>query len=364
MSNTSSIFTVFSVVFGLLLFSIWSNIPANAQQSLASPPAASPSSTTISSELKARMCDPANPSLKVVNTTESRICGIPKSVKNTTTAAATPTTSVVSASQPAAAVAAPKHQKMTASNNSNTITSTVNQLPKQTGKTSVAGKGTTATLAPVKNVSNKSLLSSSQSSIAPQVSTMNKKQQQQQQQLLPTVGNVTAGQNHTFAATSTPVIPGQLTYLGYKGSSVTSDHISTSKDKHSSDTKPSRAEDSSTSTSSTSKDKHSSDTKPSRAEDSSTSTSSTSKDKHSSHIKSSDQNEDSSKSSSTIKNDILSAIVKGLNSEESYSSENSENSLFVDSLFSNGGSAASASSSAASDGSVASASSSAQVDVP
>src|ERR687883_263775 len=197
MSNTSSIFTVFSVLVGLLLFSIWSNVPANAQQSLTSLPSASPSSTTISSELKARMCDPANPSLKVVNTTESRICGIPKSVKNTTTTAATPTTSVVSALQPAAAVAAPKHQKMTASNNSNTITSTVNQLPKQTGKTTVAGKGTTATLAPVKNVSNKSLsLPSSQSSIAPQVNAINRKQQQQQQQLLPTVGNVTAGQNH------------------------------------------------------------------------------------------------------------------------------------------------------------------------
>ena len=340
MGNTSSIFTVFSVLVGQLLFSIWSNVPANAQQSLTSLPSASPSSTTISSELKARMCDPANPSLKVVNTTESRICGIPRSVKDTTTTAATPTTPVVSASQPAATVATPKHQKMTASNNSNTITSTVNQLPKQTGKTTVAGKGTTATLAPVKNVSNKSLLSSSESSIAPQVNTINKKQQQRQQ-LLPTVGDVTAGQNHTFAATSTP--PGKLTYLGYKGSSAISDPISTSKDKHSSDTKPSRAEDSTSSSSSTSKDKHSS------------------------HIKSSDQNEDSSKSSSTIKNDILSAIMKGLNfegSEDPYSSENTENSLFVDNSFANGGSAASASSSATNDGSVASASSSAQFEVP
>jgi hypothetical protein len=339
MSSISSIFIVFSVLVGLLLFSIWSNIPANAQQSLASPADASPSSTAISSELKARMCDPGNPSLKVVNTTESRICGIPKSVKDTTTTAATPTTSVVSASQPAATVATPKHQKMTASNNSNTIISTVSRLPKQTGKTTEAGKGTTATVAPIKNVSNKSLSSLSQSSIAPQVNAINKKQQQQ---LLPAVGNVTAGQNHTFAATSTPVIPGKLIYLGYKGSSATSDHISTSKDKHSSDTKPSRAEDSTTTTS-------------------------TSKDKHSSNVKSSGQNEDSSKSSSNIKNDILSAIIKGLNfedSEESYSNENSENSFFVDSLFANGGSAASASSSAASDGSVASASSSAQVGVP
>src|SRR5919204_3255889 len=121
MNNTRLIYAVFSVIAGVLLFAIWSNIYAYAQQSSTTPPAAatsSPSTTTISPELKAKMCDPSNPSLKVVNTTESRICGIPKSVKNTTTTAATPTTSVVSASQPAANVAAPKHQKMTASNNS------------------------------------------------------------------------------------------------------------------------------------------------------------------------------------------------------------------------------------------------------
>src|ERR687886_2368916 len=92
MSNISSIFTVFSVLVGLLLFGIWSNIAVNAQQPLASPPAASSSGTTISPELKAKMCDPSNPSLKVVNTTESRICGIAKTVK--------PPPSTLSASQP------------------------------------------------------------------------------------------------------------------------------------------------------------------------------------------------------------------------------------------------------------------------
>ncbi|MFL6346893.1 MAG: hypothetical protein ACJ72X_01180 [Nitrososphaeraceae archaeon] len=51
------------------------------------------STTTISPKLKAEMCDPSNPTLKVVNTTESRICNIPKTVKNVTTAAAaSPTT--------------------------------------------------------------------------------------------------------------------------------------------------------------------------------------------------------------------------------------------------------------------------------
>jgi hypothetical protein len=331
MSDIRLIFTVFSVLVGLLLLSIWSNAQVNAQQSLASPrAAASLPSTTISPQIKAKMCDPGNPGLKVVNTTEARICGIPKSVKNATTTAATPTASAVPTSSLANNVASSKHQKMSASNNSNTITSTVNQLPKQTSKTIIDGKGTTATLAPVKNVSNKSLsLPSSQSSIAPQVNAINRKQQQQQQQqLLPTVGNVTAGQNHTFTATPTPVIPGKLIN---QVSSATREHSSSS-----------------------SKDKHSSGTKPSSTEDSSSSKA------HSSRAKSSSQNGDSSKSSSAMKNDILSAIMKGLNNEESYSSGNGENSFAGDNSFDNGGSAASASSSAGGGGkSTASASSTA-----
>ncbi|MFL6409755.1 MAG: hypothetical protein ACJ71K_00740, partial [Nitrososphaeraceae archaeon] len=88
MSRTNLIFTVFPILVAILVFGIWSNIYVYAQQSssplpLASPasqssssppaPASSPSATTISSELKAKMCDPSNPSLKVVNTTESNI---------------------------------------------------------------------------------------------------------------------------------------------------------------------------------------------------------------------------------------------------------------------------------------------------
>jgi hypothetical protein len=41
-------------------------------------------STVISPELKAKMCDPNNPKLHFVNGTESRVCGIPKSIKNAT----------------------------------------------------------------------------------------------------------------------------------------------------------------------------------------------------------------------------------------------------------------------------------------
>jgi hypothetical protein len=326
MNNTRLIYAVFSVIVGVLLFGTWSNIQVYAQQSSAATPlstASSPSTTTISPELKAKMCDPSNPSLEVVNTTESHICGIPKTVKPSLPAATPPTSAVSSSTATKSSpLAAPKQQKMIASNNNNTITPAASQLAKQT----VAGKETTttATVAPVRNVSNKSLLSSPSSTIAPQVNAIAK----QQQQLL-TVSNVTAGQNHTFAATYLPATPGKLMYLGYQGSSATSD--SSSKDKHGSDTKPS----------------------------------------HSDSSKSSSHNDDGDKSSSIIENDISSVIVKSFNfkhSRHSDSNDNGRDRFFGDSLIGDdddGGhkhkdsAAASSSSSAAAGGGSAAASSSA-----
>ena len=86
MIHTSTVFALFPFLVGVMLFGIWSNIHAYAQQSSSSSPTLSPPtgnsvSKPISSELKAKICDPSNPDLKVVNTTEARICGIPKTVK-------------------------------------------------------------------------------------------------------------------------------------------------------------------------------------------------------------------------------------------------------------------------------------------
>jgi hypothetical protein len=56
---------------------------------------------TLTPAQKAAMCDPNNPSLKFVNTTESHICGIPKSPSPNSTAASqlpTPTSPSVPAS--------------------------------------------------------------------------------------------------------------------------------------------------------------------------------------------------------------------------------------------------------------------------
>jgi hypothetical protein len=293
MSNINSFFTLFLVLSGVLIFGIWTNINAYAQQPSSSPTSLSPAShiVTISSAVKAKMCAPGSPSLKVVNTTEARICGIPKTVKsNTTTAAAIPSTSTTAVSSPSTSpptttklpatnVAAPKQQKTT-------TTPATSQLPKQT--TGASKETTTA----VRNVSDKPSLPSSPSTIAPQVNTVNKKHQQQEQ-LQPTTSNVTTGRNYTFATTSPAVTPSTLTYLGYQGSATSGG-----------------------STSSSSKDKHSSDTK-----------------------SSSSHNDDSGKSSpsSIIKDDISSVIVKSFNFKHSRHSDSSDSkhevSYFSDNSF-------------------------------
>jgi hypothetical protein len=108
MNHTNLIFVAFSLVVGTLVFAIWSNTHVFAQHSPSLSSSSLPSSSggsssspsnPISPELKAKMCDPSNPTLKVVNTTESNICGIPKTVKPpVASSAATPPTSAVSSS--------------------------------------------------------------------------------------------------------------------------------------------------------------------------------------------------------------------------------------------------------------------------
>ena len=90
MNHSRLFFTIYLAVGSIILFfAVWSNILVYAQQpsssspimsSLPSTPSSPSNTTTISPELKAKMCNPSNPSLKVVNTTEARICGIPKTV--------------------------------------------------------------------------------------------------------------------------------------------------------------------------------------------------------------------------------------------------------------------------------------------
>ncbi|MFL6462738.1 MAG: hypothetical protein ACJ71J_17640, partial [Nitrososphaeraceae archaeon] len=174
-----------------------------AQQSSSPPAGSSLSSTTISPELKAKMCDPSNPSLKVVNTTESTICGIPKTVKP-------PSLST-----------------------------------QQTTK---------STTVPVNNPSSRSL---SSSTIAPQVNAINQQSRQQTHQPV-IISNGTAGQNSTFASISPVATSGKLMYLGYHGAN----DDSSSKHMGSSDTKKSSSHHiSNTNSDSSSRDKASSDIK-------------------------------------------------------------------------------------------------------
>jgi hypothetical protein len=161
-----------------ILFAFTTILSANVvygQQQLSSSlrTGSSLSTTTISPKLKAEMCDPSNPTLKVVNTTESRICNIPKTVKNVTTAAAaSPTT--------------------TAANSVAAITNNDNGISQSNSAT------TATTMNPISKSSNKPL--SSQSTIAPQANAINQPQQQQQQQpqQLVKISNHTAGENYTL----------------------------------------------------------------------------------------------------------------------------------------------------------------------
>jgi hypothetical protein len=75
-NNIISIFTLFSLPVDIMLFGLWSNVHVYAQQPssiTSSPPKVS---KPISEELKAQMCDPSNPDLKVVNTTDRYVYGI------------------------------------------------------------------------------------------------------------------------------------------------------------------------------------------------------------------------------------------------------------------------------------------------
>jgi hypothetical protein len=67
--------------------------PSSPSPTSPPPTKPSPTNTTISPAIKSKICDPNNPKLAFVNTTESNICGLPKSIKNitTTTTTTTPT---------------------------------------------------------------------------------------------------------------------------------------------------------------------------------------------------------------------------------------------------------------------------------
>src|ERR671929_791631 len=127
MNHTTLTVIVFSFLVGTLVFAIWSNTRVFAQQlpsvsSSSSSPAAgnhstSSSSNVISSELKVKMCDPSNPSLKVVNTTESRICGIPKTVEPTLASSLAPPPKTTSSSSPSVAPLAHSFKNTGSSNN-------------------------------------------------------------------------------------------------------------------------------------------------------------------------------------------------------------------------------------------------------
>jgi hypothetical protein len=233
--TTSNDLVAFAIIFAFT--TIFSANIVYGQQMSSSRLGSSPISP-VSAKIRSEMCDAGNPSLKVVNTTESRICGIPKTVKNTTTTAASSSSSPQKSV--AAGVATP-NQQQTVNTKNNKVVSGSNNFPIPR----------TTTL--LSESSNKSL--SEPSKIAPQANTINN-----QLQHAVATSNTTVGQNYTFATTTPAVATGELMYLGYHGTPAKSD--STSKEKDSSHTKSTSHDSSSSSSSdSTSKEKDSSHTK-------------------------------------------------------------------------------------------------------
>ena len=242
MSKKRFVFAVFSVlILGLLLFAIWSNIHVYAQQQ----PPQSRAADSVTPELKAKMCNPGNPSLKVVNATESRICGIPRTVKLHTASAATPSTSSVSSSVP---------QQTTTTTKPTSVASVSTHHPhaKQQHITNANANVTSqetngvigSKIAPATHLTNSlsSSPSSSPSGIAPRVKAVNQPQQHQTPITringTTAVNNATTGHEYTF--TSTTPTSGKTMYLGYPGyKSNLSNPDSSSTDKSDSNIKPS-----------------------------------------------------------------------------------------------------------------------------
>ena len=357
MKFTICTFIAFFLLAGILVFAVWSNIQVYAQ----SPTTGDLASKSISPELKSIMCDPSNPDLKVVNTTEARVCGIPKTVKPSLSAA----TEISAVSSPSSS-SPPAQQTATTGAKPTTPTSmTIPPKPQQTVKkiNGISPSTVYVTWATISLLSNTSSLPSS--TIAPQIAALS---QQQQSQLIPiarvnstTVNNGTAGQNYTFAATSpVPSTSDQLVYLGYHGDTKSShgnDDSSHSKHSNTRSTSDSSSKEKDPKpftpphikivatdndsilkkkTSSTKVDKIDS-IKPLKihntkttSDDSSTSkkkaTSSTSTGRTNPNDDSSDTTSSShkSKSSSTIENDIPSVIIKSFNPKHSTDSDSSD----------------------------------------
>ena len=87
---------IISVLATVIVFSVGTLNIALGQGLIQQPP----SSSTLTPAQRA-MCDPNNPNLKFVNTTESHICGLPKSPSpNSTATAQFPTPTTPSAPRP------------------------------------------------------------------------------------------------------------------------------------------------------------------------------------------------------------------------------------------------------------------------
>src|SRR5215217_8730253 len=155
--NHTTLLVGLVLTLGIPVAATLASFTVNAQQLSTSPSSSIPRTTAISENLKSEMCDPSNPSLKVVNTTEARICNIPKTVKDpTTTATPLSTTTSPTESRPTtqASSSSSPNQIANIDNNNNN-----NNVISQSNSPAI-GASTTQT----SSVSNKSPLAPTSSS--------------------------------------------------------------------------------------------------------------------------------------------------------------------------------------------------------
>src|SRR5215212_2433226 len=191
--NHTTLLVGLVLTLGIPVAATLASFTVNAQQLSTSPSSSIPRTTAISENLKSEMCDPSNPSLKVVNTTEARICNIPKNVKSVSTTGITtlaPSTSGVS-------------QQLAAKTPKSTSLAVGPAFPSQQigPQNNVASRSGDTTTSAVSSLNSKSL--TALQAIASQASAINKQQEQLRQ--LAATSNDTASQNYTFASTTAAI---------------------------------------------------------------------------------------------------------------------------------------------------------------
>jgi hypothetical protein len=152
------------------------------------------------------------------------VTGVPSSTNSTTTGVAATTTKTADA-----ATTVTKPYATTPQAHTTKASIAAKEQPQQHPVTAnsnnpASNNAEAQRVAPVSSVNNKPLSSTSTSSIAPQVKTINRQLPQQPPQMI-TVSNNTDGQNSKLASSSPVIASDKMMYLGYPGSATNNKYL-------------------------------------------------------------------------------------------------------------------------------------------